>query len=60
VAFPKAAQPLSVGYGRSKFGFFVFSHARVRPPTYRDPMRFETMPSRSIKQHDERWWPRLQ
>ena len=30
MAFPKAAQPPSVGYGRSKFGFFVFSHALVR------------------------------
>src|SRR4051794_25221184 len=35
---------------RSKLGFFVFNHARVRPPTYRDPTRFETMPSRSIWQ----------
>src|SRR4051812_44617460 len=32
-------------YRRSKFGFLVFSHARVRPLTYREPMRFETMPS---------------
>ena len=45
MAFPKAAQPPSVGYGRSKFGFFVFNHARVRPLTYREPMRFEMMPS---------------
>ena len=27
---------------RSKLRFFVFSHARVRPLTYREPMRFET------------------
>jgi hypothetical protein len=27
----------------------VFSHARVRPLTYREPLRFETMPSRSIQ-----------
>jgi negative regulator of sigma E activity len=31
---------------RLKFGFFVFSHALVRPLTYREPIRFETMPSR--------------
>jgi hypothetical protein len=31
----------------SKFGFFDFSQARVLPLTYRDPMRFETMPSTS-------------
>ena len=31
-----------------KSGFFVFNHARVRPLTYREPLRFETMPSRSI------------
>ena len=29
--------------------FFVFRHARVLPLTYREPMRFETMPSRSIQ-----------
>jgi hypothetical protein len=27
----------------SKFGFFDFSQARVRPLTYREPRRFETM-----------------
>jgi hypothetical protein len=27
----------------------VFSHARVRPLTYREPMRFETMPSSKRK-----------
>jgi hypothetical protein len=32
-------------YRRSNFGFFVFSQARVRPLTYRQPMPFETMPS---------------
>jgi hypothetical protein len=30
---------------RSKCRFFVFNHARVLPLTYREPMRFETMPS---------------
>jgi hypothetical protein len=31
---------------RSKFGFFVFNHARVRPLTYREPMRFGSLPNR--------------
>jgi hypothetical protein len=31
---------------RWKSGFFVFTHARVRPLTYRDPTRFDTIPSR--------------
>jgi hypothetical protein len=39
------ARRKSVTY-RWKFGFFVFSHARVRPLTYPEPVRFETMPSR--------------
>jgi hypothetical protein len=38
------ARRKSVTY-RWKFGFFVFSHARVRPLTYPEPVRFETMPS---------------
>ena len=29
---------------RLNWGFFVFSHARVRPLTYREPIRFETIP----------------
>src|SRR6478672_11046722 len=28
---------------RSKFGFFVFNHALVRPLTYGGPIHFETM-----------------
>jgi hypothetical protein len=32
-------------HDRSKFGFFVFSHARVRPLTYHEPIRFKMMPS---------------
>jgi hypothetical protein len=30
-----------LNHRRSKFGFFVFNHARVLPLTYREPMRFE-------------------
>ena len=32
-----------------KVGFFDFSHALVLPLTYREPMRFDTMPSMSIQ-----------
>ena len=39
----------SKNHRRSNAGFSVFSHARVRPLTYRDPVRFETIPSRSIQ-----------
>ena len=31
---------------RWRLGSFVFSHARVRPLTYPDPIRLETMPSK--------------
>jgi len=55
LGFPKAAQPPSVDYGRSKFGFFVFNHARVRPLTYRDPNRLASM--RSVPWwRAGRWW----
>jgi hypothetical protein len=39
----------TVHHRRSKSGFFVLSHARVRPLTYGEPSRFETIPSRSIQ-----------
>ena len=34
---------------RSKFGFLVFSHARVRPLTYREPMRFAPSIGKSLQ-----------
>jgi hypothetical protein len=34
---------------RRKAGFFAFGHARVLPLSYREPIRFETMPSKSIQ-----------
>jgi len=40
---------------RRKLGFFVFSHARVRPLTYREPMGLETMPSRSKPQAQKKF-----
>jgi hypothetical protein len=47
----RLGRALGTGSGyqrRSKFGFFVLSHARVRPLTYREPTRFETMPSKPM------------
>src|SRR4051794_16505904 len=44
---------LAAAHRRSKRGFFVFSQARVRPLTYREPIRFAPATGKRLRSTPE-------